>query len=147
MRNSSRGGYQRPREPAPVSAPGALSRRTDGGPQQQTQDMTGLPYGENADFNEMQSAAPLRATPSAGARTRNKSQGSGGGSPNLGLFRSTSRPNEPVTAGAPIGPGPGPMRQRSRRNPSISESMQLLAEASGDESLANTAAFIRRLGR
>lgn len=142
----SRGGYQRPRKPAPVSAPGALSRRTDGGPQQVTQKMTGLPYGDNAEFNEMQSAAPLRATPDAGARTRNKSQSTGGSSPNLGLFRPTGRPNEPVTAGAPVGPGMGPMRKPARRQRSISDSMQLLAEATGDERLARTAAVVRRIG-
>jgi hypothetical protein len=109
--------------------------------------MTGLPYGENADFNEMQSAAPLRATPDAGARTRQKSQSTGGGSTPVGIFESTRRPNEPVTAGASFGPGAGPMRQNARRKPTISESMQLLADATGDQGLANTAAFIRRLGR
>ena len=145
----SRGGYQRPRKPAPVSAPGALSRRTDGGPQQLTEKMTGLPYGENADFNEMQSAAPLRATPDAGARTRNKSQSTGGGSSPapVGIFEPTRRPNEPVTAGAPFGPGMGPIRNAQRPRRSISDSMQLLADATGDPGLAGTAEFIRRLGR
>jgi hypothetical protein len=51
-----RGGYRKPNSPAPVSGPGQLSRRTDGGPQQTTQPMTGMGYGENAEFTEMQSS-------------------------------------------------------------------------------------------
>lgn len=142
----SRGGYQRPRKPAPVSAPGALSRRTDGGPQQLTEKMTGLPYGENADFNEMQSAAPLRATPDAGARTRNKSQSTGGGSSPapVGIFQPTQRPDEPVTAGAPVGPGMGPMR--NRRGYTYADSMQALADATGDERLTRLSALLRQRG-
>ena len=94
------GGRRTPRNPAPVSGPGQLSRRTDGGPQQTTQDMTGMAYGENADFNAIQSAAPLSASqqPSAG-RTR-LSRSGGQGVPGVPLFSPTGFPEEPVTAGA-----------------------------------------------
>lgn len=102
------GGYQRPRNPAPVPMPGRLSRRTDGGPQQTTTEMTGMGYGENADFNDIQSSAPVAATPplervqpSARARGRR----SAGGPMTTPLMTPTQRPNEPVTAGAPFGPG------------------------------------------
>jgi hypothetical protein len=105
------GGRRTPRNPAPVSGPGQLSRRTDGGPQQTTQDMTGMAYGENADFNAIQGAAPLSASqqPSAG-RTR-PSRSGGQGVPGVPLFSPTGFPEEPVTAGAPIGPGDGPPDQ------------------------------------
>jgi len=143
-----RGGYQKPSKPAPVSAPGRLSQRTDGGPAQTTQKMTGLAYGENADFNEMQSAAPLRATPGAAMQNPSPSSPAGGG-PQLPpqMFSKTQRPNEPVTAGAPFGPGAGPIRNQGRTAPSMSDSLQLLADASGDQALAQAAQNLRLRGR
>jgi predicted lipid-binding transport protein (Tim44 family) len=102
------GGARTPRNPAPVSGPGQLSRRTDGGPQQTTVPMTGMAYGENADFNDMQSAAPMAAAPSvSNTRTRNTSP-TGQRAAATPLFSPTQRPDEPVTAGAPFGPGAGP---------------------------------------
>lgn len=111
---NGQGGMRRPNNPAPVSGPGALSRRTDGGPQQQTSKMTGMAYGENADYNEMQQAAPMSASGSAksaavrsrDARTAGKQAASA-----KPLFSPTDRPEEPVTAGAPFGPGDGPSMQ------------------------------------
>ena len=69
------GGKRTPRNPAPVSGPGQLSRRTDG---QTTTEMTGMGYGENADFNDIQSSAPLSAAPTAGMKA-SASGGAGGG--------------------------------------------------------------------
>jgi len=40
------GGYREPSNPAPVSGPGALSQRTDGGPTQGAKYISGLPYGQ-----------------------------------------------------------------------------------------------------
>jgi hypothetical protein len=101
-----RGGYRQPRDPAPVSGPGRLSRRTDGGPQQTTQPMTGMGYGENAEFNAMQGGAPLAATPSvSNARARSTSPTGQGGAAAVPLFSPTGFPEEPVTAGANFGPG------------------------------------------
>lgn len=104
-----RGGKRTPRNPAPVPMPGALSRRTDGGPAQSTTPMTGMGYGENADFNDVQSSAPLAAAPSVpNARTRKTSPtGNGAAAAPTPLFAPTARPDEPITAGAPFGPGPG----------------------------------------
>lgn len=99
------GGSRTPSNPAPVSAPGALSRRTDGGPQQVNAQMTGMAYGDNADFMDIQSGAPMAATP--GVRpSRGGAAPAGPGA--TSLFSPTQRPNEPVTAGAPFGPGAGP---------------------------------------
>ena len=53
------GGKRTPRNPAPVSGPGKLSRRTDGGPAQVNAQMTGMAYGENKDFMEIQEGANM----------------------------------------------------------------------------------------
>jgi hypothetical protein len=57
------GGYRQPMNPAPVSGPGALSQRTDGGAvdgmQQPMQQYTGFEYGENKSLNDQQAGAPM----------------------------------------------------------------------------------------
>lgn len=105
---NGQGGMRTPRNPAPVSGPGQLSRRTDGGPQQTQATMTGMPYGENAEFNTLQGQAPMSAAGQTTARAPRPRQGSGGGMGAVPLFSPTQRPDEPVTAGAPFGPGDGP---------------------------------------
>jgi len=105
---NNHGGPRTPSNPAPVSAPGRLSRRTDGGPQQTPARITGMAYGENADFLDIQQSAPVAATPSvSNARSRNMSP-TGQPVAATPLFAPTQRPEEPVTAGAPFGPGTGP---------------------------------------
>lgn len=104
------GGKRTPSAPAPVSGPGALSRRTDGGPQQAAAQITGLPYGENADINALQSAAPLSASPLAQSPAAQDRAAARQGRADASVLMSpTERPDEPVTAGAPFGPGPGPL--------------------------------------
>lgn len=86
------GGYREPRKPAMVSGPGKMSKRTDGQPRAQLPDAG---YGEQKDFQAIQSGAPMAAA--------------GQAMPNITrLDAPTERPDEPVTAGAPSGPGPGP---------------------------------------
>jgi hypothetical protein len=142
------GGARTPRNPAPVSGPGQLSRRTDGGPQQTTVPMTGMAYGENADFNDMQSAAPMAAAPSvSNTRTRNTSP-TGQRAAATPLFSPTQRPDEPVTAGAPFGPGPGPspsMNQQPMRVP-ISETLRKLTQVTGDPSVQAISEVLMRRG-
>lgn len=87
----ARGGYRKPANPAPVSGPGKLSRRTDGA--QPVMEMTGGAYGENKALREMQSGAPM-------AQEAPMSM-----PPITGLFEPTQRPAEPTTAGMPFGPG------------------------------------------
>lgn len=99
------GGPRTPARPAPASGPGALSRRTDGGPASPATPITGLPYGENQDFNEIQTSAPL------GATAPKPRMSSGTNNPQGGLVpfgAPTQRPDEPVTTGNPLGPGAGP---------------------------------------
>lgn len=102
----AQGGYQPPANPAPVSLPGRLSRRTDGGPANPTQGKVNIPdaaYGEQQVFQNDQ-AAPMAATPGPDqmgqAQPVDLSSVVPFGAP-------TSRPNEPVTAGADAGGGPG----------------------------------------
>ena len=108
------GGMRRPQNPAPVSGPGQLSQRTDGGPQQVLADVSGMAYGENQAMEAIQAAAPMSA---AGQATPRATRRGGAGratqraaeSPIVPLMSPTQRPEEPITAGAPFGPGPGPM--------------------------------------
>lgn len=105
---NGQGGKRTPRNPAPVSGPGQLSQRTDGGPQQTQATMTGMPYGENAEFNTLQGQAPMSAAGQTTARAPRPRQARGGQAAMVPLFSPTQRPDEPVTAGAPFGPGDGP---------------------------------------
>ena len=105
---NNHGGPRTPSAPAPVSGPGQLARRTDGGPAQTTTPMTGMAYGENADYNDIQSSAPLAATPSVSNMRARNQRPTGPSVAATPLFSPTQRPDEPVTAGAPFGPGDGP---------------------------------------
>lgn len=100
------GGYRKPSKPAPVSGPGALSRRTDSQPKRQLPDAR---YGEQSAYQDAQAVpmagnalGPPGSAPSAG-------MGPSGGSPvEVPPFGSgTSRPDEPITAGVDMGAGPG----------------------------------------
>ena len=99
-----RGGYQQPSRPAPVSGPGPLSKRTDGGPGQPKRQLANAEYGEQAQFDQIQSGAPMSGAsgPAMGQMARPQ------GPSVVPLDAPTARPEEPVTAGSPSGPGPGP---------------------------------------
>ena len=106
------GGKRTPRNPAPVSGPGKLSRRTDGGPSQVNAQMTGMAYGENKDFMEIQEGASMAAAPRSKGPSRVPQGTSAGPMGAMGggvtpLFSESQRPDEPVTAGANFGPGAG----------------------------------------
>ena len=75
----------------PVSGPGALSQRTD-----MMTNSDPKVYGDRKATEELMASAPM-------ARQQPMPQ------PNVtGLFAPTEMPNEPVTAGNPLGEGPGP---------------------------------------
>jgi hypothetical protein len=111
------GGYRRPSKPAPVSGPGALSKRTDGGPSQPAMEVGGFEYGGRQDFEDIQGGAPMAASDPLPAPTP--------------LFAPSERPTEPITAGAPVGPGPGPAPAPPVKR---SVSQRLYALAADDES-------------
>src|SRR5690242_16800121 len=89
------GGQRTPSNPAPVSGPGALSARTDGGPTSQPQMVaSGGAYGDRQEMESIQGGAPMAAAP---------------GTPRPpALTEPTAYPEEPITAGAAMGPGMGP---------------------------------------
>jgi hypothetical protein len=111
--SSGRGGYQAPNNPAPVSGPGAMSQRTDGGPGQPIRQLGDAKYGEQKAFTQIQQGAPMAAggsvpggpPPSAFSQAV---QAGGPGGATVPFGAPTQRPGEPVTAGAPRGAGPGP---------------------------------------
>lgn len=146
------GGMRRPANPAPVSGPGQLSQRTDGGPQQTLSDVSGLAYGENQGLEDLQSAAPLNASGQTTARAtrRAPSRRAGGQTGGMGaspLMAPTQRPDEPVTAGAPVGPGPGPsMMYQERPSPRLSDTMRKIESVSGDQTIMRIAELLSRRG-
>lgn len=94
------GGYRQPSNPAPVSGPGMLSERTDGGAvdgmstPQPMADYSGFDYGQNKALNEQQAGAPM-AGPMAQPQM------------SIDLSAPTAFPNEPISHGADYGEGPG----------------------------------------
>ena len=85
---AERGGYRPPANPAPVSGPGAMSRRTDGQPAMQ---LPNPAYGEQQEFQALQQGAPMEQV-----------------QPPTPLSAPTEMPDVPVTEGLPFGPGRGP---------------------------------------
>lgn len=94
---AGRGGYQRPSKPAPVSGPGALSKRTDGAPGQGVKSLPNAAYGENKAFEQIQQGATMAKAPTAPRVQMPKI---------TGLTAPTERPDEPLTAGMNFGAGP-----------------------------------------
>lgn len=95
-----RGGYQKPANPAPSSPPGALSRRTDGGPANPTpQAAPGQGYGGRAVQDELIAAHPDGAPGSQVVPNGATAAQPAGGFAPQNIFAPTERPNEPITAG------------------------------------------------
>lgn len=99
------GGPRTPAHPAPVSGPGNLSKRTDGGPAKQSiQSLPDAGYGEQAQFRSDQQGAPI-------TKVEPPSGGAPGAAPSgplpPPLDAPTTRSGEPVTAGVDAGAGPG----------------------------------------
>jgi hypothetical protein len=127
---AQQGGYRKPENPAPMSGPGALSQRTDGGPAQGAKYISGLPYGQGQATYDQQTAAPMAAaepTPAAPALP-----------PMLSLNDMTQRPDEPLTAGLDIGDGPGSeVMNVPNRSQSLVDTIRYLTQfdSSGDAEL------------
>lgn len=108
-------------------------------------------YGEAKEFNELQKQAPLANVPQPGPG------GAAAPQPNpnplasvVPLSAPTQRPDEPVTAGAPLGPGPGPevmgpaMAARTAQYQSASQLLSSIAASSDNADLQALAANIKR---
>lgn len=94
------GGYRKPANPAPVSGPGRLSKRTDGG--QPARYVSGMDYGEGQELMDQQEAAPMADSsqiPPADMAMLAR--------PQQGLF-DPSPEGRPFTQGMPFGEGAGP---------------------------------------
>jgi len=99
--NTNSGGYRKPKNPTPISLPGALSSRTDGGPTQAAKYMPGLEQGQGKVNMANQMAAPLAGTES----TPNPMPAL---PPLIPLTEKTQRPQEAQSLGMPFGDTPGP---------------------------------------
>ena len=103
-----RGGYRKPSNPAPVSGPGKLSRRTDGGPGSKQAAME-IPsngqYGYRAETAAATQGAPLAggANPSTKVDVAKRQQAMA--NPITALDAPTAFPGRPVTHGSSMGPG------------------------------------------
>lgn len=132
MSESSMGGYRQPRNPAPVSGPGSLSQRTDGGAtegmSQPQQSYSGFAYGENKAVNEQQGGAPLA--------------GDSFNMPNLGTFNTTNRS---IYDGINYGDGQGTetLMNQPMRQPNVIDTLRSLVpfDPSGDVELILNAAM------
>ena len=97
---ATQGGYRKPGTPAPVSGPGALSKRTDG------RIAEGYAYGMNKQINEQAAAAPMAKAPrpAPGAQAMNVVPPQ---TPVTPLSAPTMNPDESVMSGINMGAGPG----------------------------------------
>lgn len=100
-----RGGYRQPGNPAPVSGPGALSKRTDGpqgGGGQPIRVPSGGAYGARQELENLQQAAPLSESPSGADAAMPQGDITAG---LIGFGEASQQPDVPITAGAALGAG------------------------------------------
>jgi hypothetical protein len=150
------GGYREPAHPAAVSGPGSFAKRTDGGPTQVQSVAPDQGYGDAQQQHQAESTAPMAGTnplpPAAQAQAQ-----PGQGQPALasaapyggGAFAAPStRPNEPVTAGAALGPGPGPevlpAVSPSQNSPATGAMTQLLSRLMSTDTTGVLSALLQQ---
>lgn len=145
------GGYRRPSNPAAVSGPGRLSRRTDG--RQPQMIASGGDYGDRQEMQQLQSGAPMSGDLGSGGMAAG---GAPAGGPDLSqlvpLGADSQRPMEDVMAGMSGGPGAGPSvpgmpspltdEQRARLRHFLPV---LVVLASRDDADQNTRRLVRQL--
>ena len=138
----NRGGYQRPGNPSPVSGPGKLSKRTDGfgmpQGQQAPQEVTGLPYGENQEVNQIASEAPLAAAPVEPIIPALPPP----------INSPSAYPDQPVTAGSPVGPGPNraPTTQQQEQDV-VAAAIRIAYAAAPSPQLRSLVNYLEQQGR
>lgn len=129
MSMMEQGGYRKPNNPAPVSGPGALSQRTDGGPTQPATYISGLPQGQGQQNYDNQVAAPMVGNPFPQESLADLTP----------LLAPTSRKNEAITSGVDIGDGPGSMAlgKLPMQESSVKDVIRTLAQydTSGDSEM------------
>ena len=146
MNEETRGGTRVPNNPAPVSGPGALSARTDGGPTQPAKYMPGLGYGQGGQNYSNQVSAPLAGNPMSSPTGQGMS-----GEPEMvqptSLDAPTQFPDEAGTSGIDRGPGGGSelMMDMPRFRPNIQQTLEKAAmfDDSGEAELILNQFFSR----
>lgn len=113
----------------PVSGPGPYSQRTD---KQPVREITGLPYGQGQEITAQQQAAPMAQTNDTPAPEA------------IPFGAPSSRPGQPVTAGADAGAGPGSdiLMQRPYGAPAASKLVQSLQRASASDASGTLASLL-----
>lgn len=136
MANSNgHGGHRTPTHPAAVSGPGAHSRRTDGN-FQSVSTVPDQPYGAAKQQAAAQKLAPMAGkepmpTPSPVSQPQEQPSDFQMPAYTGGAFNAPSaRPDEPVTAGAPVGAGPGPevLNQQAPALPPVRGTMSTMLQ-------------------
>lgn len=116
---------------------------------------TGQPYGDRGEQIAAQQAVPMgpppdAAGPPAARQAMDPMAAAQAMTMPTPISAPSERPNEPITAGLPIGPGLGPeavpMMPKMRRG-QISQTLELLADASGDPGYSELAALAQREGK
>lgn len=133
----ARGGYRKPANPAAVSGPGSLSRRTDGGPIQAAKEIPGGgKYGERKELADLQSGAAMQGNPVPNVPSPNVPAAPPQQLTNL--FAPTQRPDEPITAGASFGAGYTPPQEVSGRYKLVSKYLPMLEEQASNPDAPDT---------
>lgn len=143
-----RGGYRRPANPAPVSGPGRLSKRTDGN--QPSMTLPDAAYGEQQAYQQAQAAAPMSQSGGGFAAQ------TGSVAPDLSgivpMGAPTQNPDEPIMSGMPTGPGAGSTMAPQQPTLSGPEAEKLrryiptlILLASQDDTGPETKQFVRQL--
>ena len=96
---AAQGGYRKPGNPAPVSGPGALSRRTDG------RVAEGFAYGMTKQINQQAASAPMAKAPQPRPASASSMMSASPLPPITPVTAPTMDPNDPITNGVPVGPG------------------------------------------
>lgn len=138
------GGERTPNNPAPVSPPGSLSQRTDGGATQAPKLASGGAYGERTEMQNLQSGAPMAGTPAPPSAP----------SPDLRAAKASlvplsapsTRPDEPLQAGLGSVPGTGPTQIDDSTRERLLNALPMLAWlASQPKASEQTRQFYRQL--
>jgi hypothetical protein len=123
------------KKPAMTSGPGAMSRRTDGGPasKQAVRYVSGMPnYGDGQELADLQASAPMSSSPTPGSPAP-AMQGSTAMEQPVPIDAPSQRPGEPVTNGANAGAGAG------------MEALNLMPQ-SQNSGMVNALALLNQLG-
>ena len=143
MADGQHGGYRRPENPAPVSGPGSLSRRTDGGATQAPQVAAGGEYGSRQDQMSVQQGAPLQG---GGGSTPVAAAPAPAGPPLPAFDAPTEHPNEDVRTGMGMYKSLGPSEMdetvRARLTAALPTLVWLASQPKASE---QTRQFVRQL--